>query len=207
MFVGEKHCANCGAAAARARLDTHGERACPRCHRRLHSVAIGEVTVQECDRCDGLWVDNDTFKEICARHEQQVVFLGAPSLQDPLPSVTIEPVRYVKCPSCRQLMNRVNFAGCSGVIVDVCKEHGTWFDRAELRRIIEFIQAGGMDKAREREVRRLVQEQRRLADQRASAGAAATDRSALSGGWTGASSSTELDVIECVGNILRDLLN
>jgi hypothetical protein len=32
-------------------------------------------------------------------------------------------------------MNRVNFAEYSGVVVDVCREHGTWFDADERQRI------------------------------------------------------------------------
>ena len=47
--------------------------------------------------------------------------------------------------------NRINFAKCSGVIVDVCKGHGTWFDRDELTRIVEFIRGGGLDAARAKE--------------------------------------------------------
>jgi Zn-finger nucleic acid-binding protein len=48
-------------------------------------------------------------------------------------------------------MHRVNFGRCSSVVVDVCKTHGTWFDRDELRRVVEFIRAGGLDKARAKE--------------------------------------------------------
>ena len=59
-------------------------------------------------------------------------------------------------------MNRVNFADCSGVIIDVCHDHGTWFDRDELRRVIEFIRAGGMDLARDKKRAVLVAEQQRL---------------------------------------------
>lgn len=59
-------------------------------------------------------------------------------------------------------MNRVNFAKYSGVIMDVCKEHGTFFDRDELRRIVTFIREGGLEKSREKERERLVQEQQRL---------------------------------------------
>ena len=47
-------------------------------------------------------------------------------------------------------MNRVNFAKCSDVIVDVCKGHGTWFDKDELRQIVEFIRGGGMEQSREK---------------------------------------------------------
>ena len=59
-------------------------------------------------------------------------------------------------------MNRVNFAHCSGVVVDVCQGHGSWFDRDELRRIIEFIRRGGLIIARTREIDELKAEKSRL---------------------------------------------
>jgi len=55
-----------------------------------------------------------------------------------------------------------NFARCSGVIVDICKGHGTWFDRDELSRIVEFIRAGGLEMARTKEKVELEEERRRL---------------------------------------------
>jgi Zn-finger nucleic acid-binding protein len=48
-------------------------------------------------------------------------------------------------------MNRINFARCSGVIVDFCKQHGTWFDRDELSSIVQFINDGGLNASRARE--------------------------------------------------------
>jgi Zn-finger nucleic acid-binding protein len=59
-------------------------------------------------------------------------------------------------------MNRANFARCSGVIVDLCKKHGIWFDRDELSRIIEFINKGGLEVARSQEKIRLEEERREL---------------------------------------------
>src|SRR4051812_43321923 len=56
-------------------------------------------------------------------------------------------------PRVKNLMNRVNFAHTSGVIVDVCTKHGTWFDADELRRVLEFITSGGLEAARARELR------------------------------------------------------
>lgn len=51
--------------------------------------------------------------------------------------------RYLRCPQCGRTMNRQNFMKRSGVIVDVCMHHGTWFDDDEARRAGEFIGAGG----------------------------------------------------------------
>lgn len=59
-------------------------------------------------------------------------------------------------------MHRVNFAKCSNVIVDVCKAHGTWFDKDELHRIVKFISAGGMDVVRAKEIEELERKRREL---------------------------------------------
>jgi len=59
-------------------------------------------------------------------------------------------------------MNRVNFAHCSHVVVDVCNQHGTWFDKDELRRIVEFIRSGGLEQARSRQIADLEQQRREL---------------------------------------------
>lgn len=49
-------------------------------------------------------------------------------------------------------MNRVNFARISGTVVDVCKGHGTFLDAGELHRIVTFINGGGLDRARQRQI-------------------------------------------------------
>ena len=48
----------------------------------------------------------------------------------------------------------------SGVVLDVCKEHGLWFDLDELRRVLAFISAGGLDRARELEIEELKEAKR-----------------------------------------------
>jgi hypothetical protein len=48
-------------------------------------------------------------------------------------------------------MHRRNFGRTSGIIVDVCSKHGTWFDAGELSRILTFVSSGGLAAAREAE--------------------------------------------------------
>lgn len=115
----------------------------------------------ECRTCLGLWLDVPTFEKICTDREQHAPALGPASLSK-AQSVGVEKVRYIPCLECKQLMNRANFARCSGVIVDLCKEHGIWFDRDELSRIIEFINKGGLEVARSQEKIRLEEERREL---------------------------------------------
>jgi Zn-finger nucleic acid-binding protein len=59
-------------------------------------------------------------------------------------------------------MNRMNFARFSGVIVDWCKQHGTWFEQKELTQLVHFIREGGMKRSREREKESLREEASRL---------------------------------------------
>src|SRR5690606_39479191 len=72
-------------------------------------------------------------------------------------------VRYRGCPACGVLMNRRNFGRRSGVIVDVCKEHGVWFDADELTAVLEFVARGGLVKQRQSQ---LEEAQRRLSQRR-----------------------------------------
>ncbi len=166
MFLNSRHCPHCGAKGARAEDAAAGteKRSCPRCRVELASVHVGETVLRECARCAGLWVDVASFQKICADREQQSAALGTATFSPTVAGASEgeKRVRYVPCPECEQLMNRVNFARCSGVVVDVCKGHGTWFDRDELRQIIEFIRGGGMDAARSKEKQQLADEWRQL---------------------------------------------
>lgn len=147
----------------------------------MEEVTIGAESLRECAKCGGLWVGAEAFERICARREEQSAVLGAATFTNHSPHANNETsggeqsnkVRYVPCPQCGQLMNRVNFARCSGVIVDVCKEHGTWFDADELRRIVEFIQAGGFVTSHAREKQQLLDMQRRLRQEQLGTPAAA----------------------------------
>ncbi len=62
---------------------------------------------------------------------------------------------YVPCPDCSAMMNRINFGRRSGIIVDVCKDHGTWFDRDELPRAVRFVLDGGLEHAQKKEMEQL----------------------------------------------------
>lgn len=68
---------------------------------------------------------------------------------------------YVKCPECETIMNRTNFAKRSGILIDTCRGHGTWFDADELPRIVEFVMNGGIDAANEAEMRQIKEAARR----------------------------------------------
>lgn len=165
MFIGSRHCPHCGTVASPATPLALSALKCPRCKVELSSITIGGESIRECQKCSGLWLEVAAFERICASREQQSAVLGvASTVPGHAVNSSAEPIQvsYIPCPQCGQLMNRMNFAHCSGVVVDVCRGHGTWFDASELREIVEFIRAGGLELSRQKEKRAIEFERQEL---------------------------------------------
>jgi Zn-finger nucleic acid-binding protein len=141
---------------------------CPRCTKDLNPITIANKSVKECASCGGLWVDAQTLQQICTEQEEQEAVLGFHSGGDRQASDADAGRQrlYIPCPECGKLMNRRQFAGGSGIIVDWCKAHGTWFDRDELKQVVQFIQDGGLAKSRQREKMKLEEERLHLQEEK-----------------------------------------
>jgi len=169
IFRGAKFCSHCGAKVDRKEVKADVALICPRCRVKTNAIVIGKTDLRECPKCEGLWADADALQQICTDREQQVAVLGVAAPVDTSGAAPLEKIQYRPCPVCHQLMHRVNFARCSHVVVDVCKPHGTWFDKDELRRIVEFIRTGGFDKVRAMEKAELSRQKAELETARAAA--------------------------------------
>jgi Zn-finger nucleic acid-binding protein len=118
----------------------------------LSARDLAGARVDECTSCGGVFVHGDvleTWLQDDAAHKE--VTEAFPSGETQLhPGGAM----YVKCPRCGVLMNRKMFALGSAVVVDVCRLHGTWFDAAELGKVVEFAASGGMARAAAKEAER-----------------------------------------------------
>lgn len=181
IFAGSKFCQHCGAKVERTGEDESTPRPCPRCHTALDAVALGATKVHECRKCEGLWIDTETFNAICADRDKQAAVLGVLPATPAAPPLAfhMEEAFYIPCPVCGKLMNRVNFAHGSGIILDICKADGVWFDRDELRKIVEFIRAGGLEKSRQMDMQQWEEEKRAHADRIGSVGAPTLDMNSM----------------------------
>ncbi|MBC7782939.1 MAG: zf-TFIIB domain-containing protein [Burkholderiales bacterium] len=156
---------------------------------------LGATPLQGCHGCGGLWISVAAFDHICSDRESHS---GATGLNLPAPIAAEPQVRYVKCPVCAKLMNRMNYAGGSGIIIDICRPHGIWLDRDELRHIVEFIQAGGLDQRRKKDTEKLQRERAALERERSSSQAMRTG----SGGSWGTDSPVADSMVWSVGEVL-----
>ena len=132
------------------------DRICPRCNIPMRAKQIGEFALIGCDKCAGVFVPHDVF-EMMQEKRDSVVFTA---IAPPKGQVDVgSNASYVRCPVCKQMINRVNFARISGVLVDVCREHGIWFDGGEIEKIMDFVAHGGLQRAKAVDVERLKAEE------------------------------------------------
>lgn len=138
--------------------------ACPRCAHALIEEDYADTPLDECGTCGGVFVEAWILDRLAAARQARI------SLALSLPARMLhreKVVRYLRCPRCNAQMNRKIFGRSSGIVVDVCKGHGMWFDAGELSAVIEFIEGGGLERARRRAEEEAAEEARKLKVQRA----------------------------------------
>jgi Zn-finger nucleic acid-binding protein len=149
-----RFCTACGIAfEPRPIPESRTELPCPACGALMPPGGVGRVPTHECPHCHGLWVPDDQFDHLvrqaiaaCERAQLQDLAAPSPRVRGGRPDVG--PVQYRRCPICQSFMLRRNYEQRSGVILDVCNEHGTWLDADELEQIRGFIVSGGLAEAR-----------------------------------------------------------
>jgi Zn-finger nucleic acid-binding protein len=149
-------CSACGRELGLEPLGEPDDLACPDCKQRFQAFAGRPGVLHDCNHCGGQFVEHALLEDLLRERERYGQAPRRPPRQNPLEN----PVRYVPCPTCGEIMNRKNFGRSSGVIVDVCRLHGVWFDRGELPRVLAFVEAGGLDALKRREAEELAQSQR-----------------------------------------------
>jgi len=148
-----QHCSGCGAELGLILESALQERQCCDCHARLELIAEPAGSLLNCRKCGGQFVEHALLRSLLERQEQLgIAFPDAPYERPP--KAALDRVQYRPCAICQQRMNRKNFGGASGVIVDVCARHGTWFDAGELPQVLSFVRSGGLVRERVREQER-----------------------------------------------------
>jgi Zn-finger nucleic acid-binding protein len=154
------HCSGCGRETGLEPIANDTALTCPHCRTALVAFEQASGAVLDCGACGGQFVDHAALRGLVDRRDLPVA-IGAP--QSRRFAAPLGPVKYVPCPVCKSLMNRKNFGGTSGVVVDVCKPHGTWFDLGELPRVLSFVEQGGLARERQRHADEAAEARRRAA--------------------------------------------
>src|SRR3982751_2299065 len=99
VFIGSKFCPHCGTKIERTEEKDVARRLCPRCRVALAAISLSSTRALECPRCSGLWIDTETFNEICADREKEAAVIGGtPEPPEPdLASPALQSIHYVPC--------------------------------------------------------------------------------------------------------------
>jgi len=112
---------------------------CPVCREPMIILELRDVEIDYCTLCGGIWLDSGEIERLLDGAGQKDTLLH--SFQN-APHCGEKPY---PCPICRKPMDKVS-AGNGSLIIDRCAgHHGLWFDKGELRRILEigFGEQGG----------------------------------------------------------------
>lgn len=144
---GSRHCSGCGRELGLSALAEASTAHCPNCRALLSALSERSGTVYDCLACAGQFIEHALLQDLL----QQRAPLAHAALRQPKSGKPpADTVVYRPCAICAKLMNRRNFGGASGVIVDLCAEHGVWFDAGEFPRVLAFVEAGGLEQERAR---------------------------------------------------------
>lgn len=145
-----RYCSECGdLLAAEAIAGEDSQAICPACpdEEKLASRQLGHenLNVLECQACTGLWIGVESFRELRDRAARRAAHLEEAALAEAKPRRSAKQAGplYRPCVVCEKLMARRLYAPQSGVIIDLCKDHGLWFDATELHQVIQWISQGG----------------------------------------------------------------
>ncbi len=114
---------------------------CPGCRKRLVAVRVEDIALHGCGSCGGIWVDNASARKVVALPQR--VFIELATNAGKNATRRRDAAQTFSCPICPALLDRVH---SSGIEIEICQEHGTWFDAYELRYLTENLlkkQQGG----------------------------------------------------------------
>ena len=138
------HCSGCGIQLGLEPIAKRSGLVCPECSCPFDEFGSENQRLYDCAQCGGQFIDHSLLKDLL---ESRQVY-GLKAARRPANPLD-QPVRYRPCPVCKTMMNRQNFGRTSGVIVDICSRHGIWFDVGELPRVLDFVQGGGLLRAKQ----------------------------------------------------------
>ncbi|MHC4938167.1 MAG: zf-TFIIB domain-containing protein [Planctomycetota bacterium] len=134
--------------------------ACPRCGDPLSDQDLEGATALMCGTCHGMFFPGEALEVVLnklrATCDPTDVDSALRDFKDRFRRELPKNVRYKLCPVCEEPMIRRNYGTVSGVIIDVCYEHGTWADETAFAELASFIVRGGdlvADKAHEARAR------------------------------------------------------
>ena len=114
---------------------------CPRDGTDLTAIKVGEIEIDKCHHCDGLWFDRGELKQIEKINRSGASNPLEQEIEQQFGNPVVEPGStqgYMRCPRCAEArLQQVTYTFAKQVKVDRCENClGLWLDRSELDAIL-----------------------------------------------------------------------
>jgi len=114
---------------------------CPVCKEPLIVLELEQIEIDHCTSCEGIWLDAGELELLLETDEDRN------RLTNLFKEATGVKEKSYNCPICRKKMRKFEIGEKRKVVVDKCKKnHGIWFDRGELQKVVEFGSANKENK-------------------------------------------------------------
>lgn len=120
---------------------------CVSCGRTLQATTIDGVSIDTCPFGHGAWVEPGEFDQLVANNvptPDSTKRLLAESATNDNPARDLM-AKERPCVVCSEPMQMFVHAEWSGIVVDTCAQHGTWFDTGEIERAVAWDRARTSD--------------------------------------------------------------
>lgn len=106
---------------------------CPKCHNEFEQIVFGDIEIDRCTTCKGLWFDMLEKEDLLSIEGSEEIDLG-PEQVDPKYAA----MRDIECPRCAQTMLAMVDKDQYHIKFEACPAcYGTFFDAGEFRDLKE----------------------------------------------------------------------
>ena len=111
---------------------------CPSCQAELRPGGVEGVAVSRCEACDGVWFDEEGFRQAKDRAEPNAIWMDVELWKDP-ERFTVES-HGLSCPACAKPLATLRY-GETKVEIDTCPQcRGIWLEAQEFEHIIVALE-------------------------------------------------------------------
>lgn len=104
---------------------------CPACKESLVILELHEIEVDFCTNCKGIWLDAGELELMLDDDTEKAKLIQS------LEIVYDSNEKKLKCPICKDKMEKVRHKDVNAVTDKCIHNHGIWFDKGELEEIVK----------------------------------------------------------------------
>ena len=106
---------------------------CPVCKDSMVVLELEQVEIDYCTGCEGVWLDAGELELLLETEDERSRLINLFKEAKP------EKEKSFDCPICGKRMLKFEVGEQAKVVIDKCKKnHGLWFEKGELKKVVEF---------------------------------------------------------------------